>query len=114
MVSEFNLSSEVKNNCVIISTSGYINNMGGQKIVEEFNSCHKNGINNYILDLEKSKIVNSIGISFLIEIIEKLNESNGKLVFINLDPAVDKTFTIMGLFNYASKAENVEDGLKLF
>lgn len=114
MIAEFSLNSEVKNDCVVINTSGYINNLGGQKIIDEFNSHHQNGVNNYILNLAGSKVVNSIGISFLIEVIEKLNESKGKLVFTNLDPSVDKTFMIMGLFHYASKAENIDEGIKLF
>jgi len=113
MVSEFKLNSEVKNDCVVISTSGYVNNLGGQKIVDEFNSHHQNGLNNYIINLAESKVVNSIGISFLIEVIEKLNDSSGKLVFANLDPSVDKTFTIMGLFHYAEKANSVDDGIQL-
>lgn len=114
MISEFSLNSEVKNDCVVINTSGYINNLGGQKIIDEFNSHHQNGMNNYILNLAGSKVVNSIGISFLIEVIEKLNESKGKLVFTNLDPSVDKTFMIMGLFHYAAKAETIDEGIKLF
>ncbi|MBZ0179278.1 MAG: STAS domain-containing protein [Ignavibacterium sp.] len=113
MVSEFNLSSEVKDNCVVINTSGYVNNLGGQKIIDEFNTHHQKGIKNYVLNLAESKVVNSIGISFLIEVIEKLNDSNGKLVFANLDPSVDKTFTIMGLFHYAEKAQDVDEGIKL-
>lgn len=113
MVSEFNLNSEVKNDCVVINTSGYVNNLGGQKIIDEFNIHHQKGLKNYILNLAESKVVNSIGISFLIEVIEKLNESEGKLIFTNLDPSVDKTFTIMGLFHYAEKATDVDEGLKL-
>jgi anti-anti-sigma factor len=113
MVSEFKLNSEIKDNCVVIYTSGYINNLGGQKIVDEFGLHHKDGLNNYIFNLEESKVVNSIGISFLIEVIEKLNETKGKLIFTNLNPSIDKTFTIMGLFHYAEKAENVEEGIKL-
>ncbi len=113
MVSEFNLNSEVKDNCVIMNTSGYVNNLGGQKIIDEFNSHYKQGITKYILNLADSKVVNSIGISFLIEVIEKLNDSNGKLIFTNLDPSVDKTFTIMGLFHYAEKADSIDEGLKI-
>ncbi|HKI79179.1 MAG TPA: STAS domain-containing protein [Ignavibacteriaceae bacterium] len=114
MVTEFKLSSENKENCIIINTEGYINNIGGQKIVDEFNKYKNNGINNYVINLQESKIVNSIGISFLIELIEKLNETNGKLIFTNLDPTIEKTFTIMGLFQFAHKANNVEEALKLF
>jgi anti-anti-sigma regulatory factor len=63
------------------------------------------------MDLQESKVVNSIGISYLIEIIEKLNENNGKLYFTNLDPTIEKTFNIMGLFTFAEKADSIEDAL---
>ena len=37
---------------------------------------HKDeGVKKVIMDLQESKVVNSIGISYLIEIIEKLNEN---------------------------------------
>ncbi len=114
MVTDFKLSSENKENCLVIITEGYINNIGGQKIVDEFNKHKDGGIKNYILNLQESKIVNSIGISYLIEMIEKLNETNGKLIFTNLDPTIEKTFTIMGLFQFAEKANNVDEALKLF
>jgi len=114
MVTDFKLSSENKENCLVINTQGYINNIGGQKIVDEFNKHKDEGIRNYILNLQESKIVNSIGISFLIEMIEKLNETSGKLIFTNLDPTIEKTFTIMGLFQFAEKAKNVDEALKLF
>lgn len=113
MSSEFNLVTEVKDHCVVFNTAGYINNIGGQKIVDEFYKHNGKGINNVILNLASSNVVNSIGISFLIEIIEKLNHSNGKLIFTNLDPSIEKTFTIMGLFQFAKKAENVEEALKI-
>ena len=52
--------------------------------------------------------------SFLLEIIEKLQEVDGKLIFSNLDPAVDKMLTIMGLFAFAGKARDVEEALAPF
>ncbi len=113
MANEFNLKTEVKENKLIMDTAGYINNLGGQKILEEFNNHYQNGIKTVILNLEKSKVVNSIGISYLIEIIEKLNNSKGKLIFTNLDSSIEKTFTIMGLFQFAHKADNLDEALKL-
>jgi anti-anti-sigma factor len=110
MSTEFNLVAELHEKTLVIKTNGYINSAGGEKIVEEF-SKH-NGINKLILNLENSKVVNSIGISHLIEVIEKLNQTDGKLVFTNLDPTIEKTFTIMGLFQFAEKADTVESALK--
>ena len=113
MANEFNLQSEVKDNTLIMSTVGYINNNGGQKILEEFNSNYKNGVKSVILNLSQSKVVNSIGISYLIEVIEKLNNNKGQLIFTNLDSSIEKTFTIMGLFQFAKKADNLDEAMKL-
>lgn len=110
MSSEFKLQSEVNGSALVIKTEGYINNLGGEKIVNEF--MGHTGISRLILNLENSKVVNSIGISHLIEIIEKLNQTNGKIVFTNLDPVIEKTFSIMGLFQYAGKADSVESALR--
>jgi anti-anti-sigma factor len=110
MSTEFNLISELQDRTLIIKTEGYINNAGGEKIVQELGK--HTGVNKLILNLEKSKVVNSIGISHLIEVIEKLNQINGKLIFTNLDPTIEKTFSIMGLFQFAEKADSVESALK--
>lgn len=113
MSSEFNLSSELSDKILILKTEGYINNTGGEKIIGEFSKHFENGISKVIMDLEKSKVVNSIGISYLIEIIEKLSQNNGKLVFTNLDPAIEKTFKIMGLFQFAEKADSMDSALNI-
>jgi anti-anti-sigma factor len=110
MVTDFNLTSEVKGDSLIMKTSGYINNTAGEQISEEFTKS-KSKVKKVIMDLNDSKVVNSIGISYLIEIIEKLNETNGKLYFTNLDPTIEKTFNIMGLFQFAEKVESVDDAL---
>jgi anti-anti-sigma factor len=110
MSTEFNLISELHNKTLIIKTEGYINNIGGEKIVRELEK--HSDVNKLILNLEKSKVVNSIGISHLIEVIEKLNQVNGKLIFTNLDPTIEKTFNIMGLFQFAEKADSIESALK--
>ena len=55
-----------------------------------------------LLNLAGTKIVNSIGMSILIEIIEKMIEVEAKLAFCSLTPTIEKTFHIMGLAQYAS------------
>ena len=113
MEHQFSLSSEVRDNRLIIATSGYINNVGGETIAKEF-TCHfEKGVTEVILNLAQSKVVNSIGMSFLLEILDQLQEAGGKLVFTNLDPAVDKMLTIMGLFKFADKQASVEDAIKI-
>ncbi len=84
----------------VIYTDGYINNQGGEEIARVAYELMGQGCNRLLLNLGGTKIVNSIGISILIEIIEKMIEANGKLAFCNLTPTIDKTFHIMGLAQY--------------
>jgi len=113
MEQPFALTSELQGKCLVIATSGYVNNVGGEAIAKEFTRHFENGIKAVIINLADSKVVNSIGMSFLLEIIEQLQEVDGKLIFTNLDPAVEKMLTIMGIFQFAGKAPNVGEAVKL-
>jgi anti-anti-sigma factor len=114
MEQQFSLTSEVRDNRLIITTSGYVNNVGGEAIATEFNGHFKKGVKEVIINLAQSKVVNSIGMSFLLEILDQLQDVGGKLVFTNLDPAVDKMLTIMGLFKFAGKEATIDDAIRSF
>lgn len=114
MEQSFSLTSELRDNRLVIVTSGYVNNVGGEAIANEFNRHFENNVKQIVINLEQSKVVNSIGMSFLLEIIEKLQDVQGKMIFTNMDPAVEKMLTIMGLFEFAGKAANVDEALRSF
>ena len=107
----FSLTSELRDSRLVIATSGYVNNVGGEAIATEFSRHFSGGVKEVVLNLENSRVVNSIGMSFLIEMIEQLQDVDGKMIFTNLDPAVDKMLSIMGIFKFAGKATNVDEAL---
>ena len=72
MSTDFNLVKELHDKTLVLKTEGYINLTAGEQIVEEFSKHFNGGINKLIMDLEKSRVVNSIGVSCLIEIVEKV------------------------------------------
>ena len=111
MEQQFSLTSEVREGTLVIATAGYVNNVGGEAIAAEFTRQYAAGIRTVVVNLGGSKVVNSVGMSFLIEIIERLQETGGKIFFTNLDPAVEKMLAIMGLFQFAGKAPSVEAAL---
>lgn len=113
MEQEFSLQTEVRGPVLVMATSGYINNVGGEAISTEFSRHFENGIKNVVLNLYGSKVVNSIGISFLIDVLDRLNDADGKLIFTNLDPAVEKMLSIMGLFGIAGKENSVDDAIRV-
>ncbi len=101
-----------KNGVIIISTAGYFNNVAGDAVLEVFNEKIESGSKNFLIDMNDSKVVNSIGVSILIEIIEKLQEIDGKMAFTNLAGIVEKTFNIMGITKYCEIYDSVDSGVE--
>ena len=101
MSDTFNLSVEQNAEYAIIRTEGYVNNLGGEKIGEAADQLIEEGVRKLILNFEKSNVVNSIGISILIEVIEKIVDIEGQIAFCYLTKTIEKTFNIMGLTQYA-------------
>ena len=111
MEEELTLSVHKEKDYAVIATEGYINNIGGEKIANACYDLISEGYEKFILNLEKSKVVNSIGISILIEIIERILEIKGSLTFCCLTPTIAKTFKIMGLALYAGIQPTEEEAI---
>ena len=106
------VSSERRGDVAILWTDGYINNQGGEEIAKQAYAQLEAGARALVLNLEKTRIVNSIGISILIEVLEKVMDRKGVLAFCNLTPTIDKTFRIMGLAQYAAIYPTQEQALQ--
>jgi len=102
MTEGLKLTIDRRDAVAVIYTEGYINNQGGEEIARAAYSLLDEGYRSLLLNLTGTKIINSIGISILIEIIEKMLEVEGKLAFCALTPTIEKTFHIMGLAQYAA------------
>jgi len=101
MTETLKVTVDRRDDLAVIYTEGYINNQGGEEIARVAYELIDEGRKALLLNLQGTKIVNSIGISILIEIIEKMLEIEGKLSFCCLTPTIEKTFHIMGLSQYA-------------
>jgi anti-anti-sigma factor len=102
MTEELKVAVErIGNDGAVLFTKGYINNVGGEEIANRAYELMDSGVTKLLLNLRETKIVNSIGISILIEIIEKMMDKGGKIGFCCLTPVIHKTFAIMGLAQYA-------------
>jgi anti-anti-sigma factor len=101
MLESFKIEAREQDSIWIFKTGGYINNAGGEAISKKFTEAYAQGGRKFLFDLGGSRIINSIGVSHLIEILEKILESSGELAFCNCVPIIEKTFKIMGITQYA-------------
>lgn len=102
MTERLKVTVDPRDGLVVLYTEGYINNQGGEEIARIASELLEQGHRRLLLNLQGTRIVNSIGISILIEILERLLELEGKLAFCNLTPTIQKTFHIMGLTQFAT------------
>src|SRR5437763_14586779 len=85
----------------VLYTKGYINNVGGEEIANRTYELMDDHVRTLLLNLPDTKIVNSIGITILIEIIEQMIHKGNSIAICCFTPVIHKTFQNMGLTNYA-------------
>ncbi|MFN7974295.1 MAG: STAS domain-containing protein [Acidobacteriota bacterium] len=112
MTEGFRVTEAVSVGLCVLRTEGYVNNLGGEDIANRCYRLMEQGHRQFVINLSGSKVVNSIGISILIEIIEKVIEIGGRLAFCGLTPTIAKTFNIMGLAQYSSLHGTEEEAIK--
>jgi anti-anti-sigma factor len=98
----------------ILETNGYINGIEAELLVKESARLVQEGVRFLVLNLEKSPIANSIGISILIEVMEKVREVEGKVAFCCVEPILARTFKILGLLQAADLFDTEAEAVDLF
>lgn len=81
----------------VVYAPNYINNAGGEQIGSAAEGLLGRGVKGIVLDLSRCALANSVGISFLIEVLESVTTAGGHLAFCCASPTIGKTFQIMGL-----------------
>lgn len=90
-----------RNELGVVCTEGPINKEESTGITRAAYQLIEEGQKVLLLNLSGTKIINSRGILFLIEIIEKILKIDGRLGFCCVTPTIEKTFNIVGLTQYA-------------
>lgn len=102
MNGELRLQTEkLSGGIALVEVAGYINNEGGERLSDTALSMFREGDRKVLIDLEGTRIINSIGVSILLEMLEHILDERGTLSFCSLSPTIAKTFEIMGLSQYA-------------
>ncbi len=114
MADEFTLTHQLDGEVLVIRTNGYLNDLGAEKVDELCTEHLEKSINKIVINLEKSPLINSIGISILIGVIEAIEEEEGSLAYTNLTPTNRKTFEMMGLLEFAQSFDKEEEAVAKF
>ena len=97
---------------VVLMGPSYLDGTHGQKLLDAVDKLLEARFVHIVLDFSETKVINSIGVSRLIQMIETLEKQNGRVAFCTVSGIIARTFKMMGLLNKASIFESVETASK--
>lgn len=110
---DFEMSSKVEKDILVLTARGYVNQNAGEQLLKAAQTFFSDGGKHIVLDMAATKLVNSVGISHIIDLIDQTKAGGGRVVLASATPTIEKTLNIMGIFQICGKCESVEEALNL-
>lgn len=107
----FNVVSKIMGDVAVLYPQGYLNNIAGESLVHACNSFTEKGIHKIVLNFSGTELINSIGISLLLNIVEGLKDCGGTLCFTNMSNGHQDIFEMLGLTKYIRVFGSENDAL---
>jgi anti-anti-sigma factor len=99
---------------VVLYPHNYINDLEGEKLEEMCEVFLGKGIRKFVVDFSDTEIINSIGISIIIGIIERVREERGVILFSGLKQVNHDIFKLIGLTNIIPVLSTEDDAVDEF
>ena len=105
----------VRSHCVgttaVVYASDYLNKLTGEKIERECRRQLDCGCRALVIDFSDTQLVNSIGVSILLGIIDVAEKSGARIVFSEVNHQTVQLFEMLGLTRHVALARNEDEAL---
>jgi len=105
----------VRSHCVgttaVVYASDYLNKLTGEKIERECRRQLDCGCRALVIDFSDTQLVNSIGVSILLGIIDVAEKSGARIVFSEVNNQTIQLFEMLGLTRHVALARNENEAL---
>jgi anti-anti-sigma factor len=109
------MSAEIRARLVadaaVIYPGSYLNQLRGESIESQCEAFIATGVRRIVINFEETELINSIGISILLGVIESVNSMKGALVLCNLNSANRELFEMLGLMSHVEIMDTEEIAL---
>jgi anti-anti-sigma factor len=107
--------SPVRSHCVgttaVVYASDYLNKLTGEKIERECKRQLDLGCRALVINFCDTELVNSIGVSILLGIIDIAEKNGAKVVFSDLKKETIQLFELLGLTRHVGLARDEQEAL---
>ena len=109
------IKSNVRSHCVgttaVVYASDYLNKLTGERIERECKKQLESGARALVIDFSDTELVNSIGISILLGIIDIAEKGGALVVFSEVNNETVQLFEMLGLTRHVVLAANEQEAL---
>lgn len=90
----------------VIYASDYLNKLSGERIERECRMHLLEGCRALVVDFRNTGLVNSIGVSILLGVIDAAERADARLVFCRVNDQAAQLFELLGLTKYVTLVED--------
>lgn len=96
---------------LVVRVGEYLNSLLGEEVEKVVRARLDDGGRRILLNFQGTRLVNSIGISFVIGIVEKVMEREGRMAFCEVSRIIRDLFRVTGLAKYVRSFETEKEAL---
>ena len=96
---------------MVVCVGVYLNSLLGEEVEKVVRARLDDGGRRILLNFQGTRMVNSIGISFVIGIVEKVMEQEGRMAFCEVSRINRDLFRVTGLEKYVRSFETEKEAL---
>jgi anti-anti-sigma factor len=105
----------IRSHCVgttaVIYASDYLNRLTGERIERECRRQLDSGCRALVINFSDTELVNSIGVSILLGIIDIAEKNEAQLIFSDVNTQTAELFEMLGLTRHVALARDEEEAL---
>ena len=102
MNTNINIAVRNENETVTVFASDYLNKISGEKIERECKRQINDGCKTLVVNFRDTEIVNSIGVSILLGVIDAATNAGTNIIFSDVSEDTGQLFEMLGLTNHVS------------
>ena len=95
----------------VIYPGPYLNQLRGESIESQCQEFLETGVRRIVINFEETELINSIGVSILLGVIESVNRAKGALMLSNLNDSNRELFEMLGLMAHVEMVDTEEVAL---
>jgi len=99
---EISVSVRAEGDKATVFAGDYLNKLTGEKIERECRRQLDAGCKELIVDFSKTEVVNSIGVSILLGVIDKASNAGARVVFSDVNEDTAELFEMLGLTSHVT------------